>query len=75
MHSHLSYNQRCRQDAFTWLKSKVRAAAFMLILTELEDSLWGRAVVINIVLPKEGHRISVVTSASLIQMLNPWAVV
>lgn len=42
----------------------------MLILTELEDSLWARAGVINIVLPNEGHGISVLISASLIQMLN-----
>lgn len=46
----------------------------MLILTELEDLLWTRADVINIVPPKEGHRISVLISTSLIQMLNSLAV-
>lgn len=43
---------------------------FVLILTELEDSLWARADVINIVLPKEGHRISALISVPLIQMFN-----
>jgi len=44
------------------------------ILDELEDSFGARADVINSILPKEGHGISVLISASLIQMLSSLAV-